>query len=59
MRGMDGLKFLQDRQTRQLYGFLVIVCILQAFFLGICGVRQSVSCWTFSLFFIIMDTDPF
>ena len=40
MRGMDGLKFLQDRQTRQLYGFLVIVCILQAFFLGICGVRH-------------------
>lgn len=35
---MDGLKFLQERQTRRLYGFLVMVCVLQAFFLGICGV---------------------
>ncbi len=42
MRRMDGLCFLQERQTRQMYGFLCTVCVLQAFFLGICGMWHVV-----------------
>lgn len=30
--------FLYERQSRHFYGFLVLVCVLQAFFLGVCGV---------------------
>lgn len=30
--------FLHEKQVRRFYGFLVSVCILQAFFLGICGI---------------------
>ncbi len=34
------MKFLYEKETRRFYGFLVTVCILQAFFLGICGIRH-------------------
>ncbi len=34
------MKFLYEKETRCFYGFLVTVCILQAFFLGICGIRH-------------------
>lgn len=33
------MQFLHEKETRRFYGFLVAVCILQAFFLGICGIR--------------------
>lgn len=29
--------FLYERQNRHFYGFLILVCVLQAFFLGVCG----------------------
>lgn len=32
------MNFLHEKDTRRFYGFLAAVCILQAFFLGICGV---------------------
>lgn len=30
--------FLYEKQNRHFYGFLILVCVLQAFFLGVCGV---------------------
>ena len=38
MSAGNGMNFLQERQARGLYGFLVMVCVWQTFFLGICGV---------------------
>ena len=38
MSAGNGMNFLQERQARGLYGFLVMVCIWQTFFLGICGI---------------------
>ncbi len=35
------MRFLYERQTRRFYLFLVIVCILQICFLGLCGILQA------------------
>lgn len=32
------MEILYERETRRFYGFLTVVCVLQAFFLGFCGI---------------------
>ena len=35
------MKFLYEKQTRRFYLFLVVICLLQIFVLGICGIFQA------------------
>ena len=41
MGGVRSLKFLYEKQTRRFYLFLVVICLLQIFVLGICGIFQA------------------
>lgn len=41
MEGVNGLRFLYEKQTRKFYLFLIGFCVLQICFLGICGVLQA------------------
>lgn len=35
------MKFLYEKQARRFWGFLIIVCVLQACFFGTCGIFQA------------------
>lgn len=41
MEGVSSLKILYEKQTRRFYLFLILVCVLQICFLGICSIFQT------------------